>query len=146
MPLPPHRKIGRNEPCPCGSGRKHKQCCLKDASASDDSPWRQQHDASGRLAQEMLNFARQNFASDLDAAWLDFNQDDAPLPIEEDPEEGQIFVPYFLFEWDPEPRPRRRPPVTGLVARSYLSMKGSRLPELERLILEQAFIATAHLL
>lgn len=20
-------KVGRNEPCPCGSGRKHKQCC-----------------------------------------------------------------------------------------------------------------------
>lgn len=22
-------KIGRNEPCPCGSGKKYKQCCLK---------------------------------------------------------------------------------------------------------------------
>ena len=21
-------KIGRNEPCPCGSGRKYKHCCL----------------------------------------------------------------------------------------------------------------------
>jgi uncharacterized protein len=21
------REIGRNDPCPCGSGRKHKQCC-----------------------------------------------------------------------------------------------------------------------
>ena len=21
-------KIGRNEPCPCGSGRKYKRCCL----------------------------------------------------------------------------------------------------------------------
>lgn len=21
-------KIGRNEPCPCGSGRKYKQCCM----------------------------------------------------------------------------------------------------------------------
>ncbi|MDE5777170.1 MAG: SEC-C domain-containing protein, partial [Lachnospiraceae bacterium] len=20
-------KIGRNDPCPCGSGRKYKQCC-----------------------------------------------------------------------------------------------------------------------
>jgi len=24
--LPP--KVGRNEPCPCGSGKKYKQCCL----------------------------------------------------------------------------------------------------------------------
>lgn len=36
-PLPPppdsiHRDkpdIGRNDPCPCGSGKKYKQCCLK---------------------------------------------------------------------------------------------------------------------
>lgn len=23
------KKIGRNEPCPCGSGKKYKQCCMK---------------------------------------------------------------------------------------------------------------------
>lgn len=23
------KKIGRNEPCPCGSGKKYKKCCLK---------------------------------------------------------------------------------------------------------------------
>ena len=22
-------KLGRNEPCPCGSGKKHKKCCGK---------------------------------------------------------------------------------------------------------------------
>ena len=21
-------KVGRNDPCPCGSGKKHKKCCL----------------------------------------------------------------------------------------------------------------------
>lgn len=21
-------KVGRNDPCPCGSGKKYKQCCL----------------------------------------------------------------------------------------------------------------------
>ena len=26
-PAQPHRKIGRNDPCPCGSGRKYKRCC-----------------------------------------------------------------------------------------------------------------------
>ncbi len=25
------KKIGRNDPCPCGSGRKYKQCCGKNA-------------------------------------------------------------------------------------------------------------------
>ena len=26
-------KVGRNDPCPCGSGRKYKKCCLKAAQA-----------------------------------------------------------------------------------------------------------------
>ncbi|GAL20360.1 UPF0225 protein YchJ [Vibrio maritimus] len=31
--IPPKRltaessKVGRNDPCPCGSGKKHKKCC-----------------------------------------------------------------------------------------------------------------------
>ncbi|MDF3856232.1 SEC-C metal-binding domain-containing protein [Paracoccus pantotrophus] len=25
----PHKTPGRNHPCPCGSGRKYKQCCGK---------------------------------------------------------------------------------------------------------------------
>ncbi len=37
------RKIGRNEPCPCGSGKKYKRCCLKKklsagAEPRDDMP------------------------------------------------------------------------------------------------------------
>jgi len=29
--LAPRRvvKVGRNDPCPCGSGKKYKKCCLK---------------------------------------------------------------------------------------------------------------------
>ena len=22
------KKVGRNDPCPCGSGKKHKKCCI----------------------------------------------------------------------------------------------------------------------
>ena len=25
------KKIGRNEPCPCGSGKKYKNCCGRNA-------------------------------------------------------------------------------------------------------------------
>jgi len=32
----PLRKVGRNDPCPCGSGRKFKKCCLN--TASDSAP------------------------------------------------------------------------------------------------------------
>ena len=30
----PEPKIGRNEPCPCGSGKKYKQCCLNKSAAA----------------------------------------------------------------------------------------------------------------
>jgi SEC-C motif-containing protein len=26
-----HPKVGRNDPCPCGSGKKYKHCCLRSA-------------------------------------------------------------------------------------------------------------------
>jgi hypothetical protein len=44
----PLRKVGRNDPCPCGSGKKYKKCCLNvtsgDFSAAD--PFRE---ASGSI-------------------------------------------------------------------------------------------------
>ncbi|MCX6285244.1 MAG: DUF1186 domain-containing protein [Bacteroidetes bacterium] len=29
-PLKPTVKVGRNDPCPCGSGRKYKKCCINE--------------------------------------------------------------------------------------------------------------------
>ncbi len=31
-PTRPGQKVGRNEPCPCGSGKKYKKCCLAKSS------------------------------------------------------------------------------------------------------------------
>jgi len=28
-PIMVEKKVGRNEPCPCGSGKKYKKCCGK---------------------------------------------------------------------------------------------------------------------
>jgi preprotein translocase subunit SecA len=27
-------KVGRNDPCPCGSGKKYKQCCMRKSGAA----------------------------------------------------------------------------------------------------------------
>lgn len=29
--MPKEKKVGRNDPCPCGSGKKYKKCCGKNA-------------------------------------------------------------------------------------------------------------------
>ncbi len=30
-------KIGRNEPCPCGSGKKYKKCCIDELLVQGDT-------------------------------------------------------------------------------------------------------------
>jgi Protein of unknown function (DUF1186)/SEC-C motif len=38
----PSHKVGRNDPCPCGSGKKFKKCCLNaetDSAYPGDPPW-----------------------------------------------------------------------------------------------------------
>lgn len=30
------RKVGRNEPCPCGSGRKFKNCCMENEKEKEN--------------------------------------------------------------------------------------------------------------
>lgn len=32
-----HRKLGRNAPCPCGSGKKYKNCCMGSGEAEKES-------------------------------------------------------------------------------------------------------------
>ena len=31
---PARHSVGRNEPCPCGSGKKYKKCCLAKVETS----------------------------------------------------------------------------------------------------------------
>jgi len=32
-------KVGRNDPCPCGSGKKYKQCCERKTHALSPGAW-----------------------------------------------------------------------------------------------------------
>jgi hypothetical protein len=36
-----NHRIGRNDPCPCGSGKKYKKCCLgsEDAPQKESATW-----------------------------------------------------------------------------------------------------------
>ena len=31
-------KVGRNDPCPCGSGKKYKQCCMHSSEQGEPQP------------------------------------------------------------------------------------------------------------
>ena len=54
-PLPRHvAKIGRNEPCPCGSGKKYKDCHQKDGDAFLKRLAREQEKDRRRAARQRL--------------------------------------------------------------------------------------------
>ena len=133
----PRQKLGRNDLCPCGSGKKHKHCCLSEQPLSEDSQWRRNHEASSRLAGEMMRFAERNFSGEIQDAWRDFNMEGFPPPPKSG--ENQIFMPYFLYLWDPErPFPKREPGEAGIVVREFMHKKERLLSDLERQFIEQA--------
>jgi hypothetical protein len=132
-------KISRNDPCPCGSGKKYKRCCLAQESAAY-SFWAQQRSTSEQLTRDIMNFAESKFGDQIKVAWQDFNMTDLPVPLDSYPDEHQIFMPYFLFQWDPQ-RPRTGKGASrrgGIVTRWYELEKGKNLSDLQRLLLEQA--------
>ena len=54
---------GRNDPCPCGSGRKYKQCCLRTADVVD-AAWYRLRDAEGRLMPKLLRLTLDAWGKD----------------------------------------------------------------------------------
>ncbi|MCA1320452.1 SEC-C domain-containing protein [Bacillus tianshenii] len=57
--------IGRNEPCPCGSGRKYKKCCEKEQSASFEKVLESELMA---LQIDIMRYAYDKYASELEEA------------------------------------------------------------------------------
>jgi SEC-C motif len=54
------RQVGRNEPCPCGSGRKYKHCCL----AKDEATAREARvKAEAKVAEKAAKAAEEEGAS-----------------------------------------------------------------------------------
>lgn len=57
------KKIGRNEPCPCGSGKKYKNCCFKKDNYLRNLP----HDALIRLKKEFSKYNQKDLIKTLAA-------------------------------------------------------------------------------
>ena len=90
------RKAGRNDPCPCGSGRKYKKCHLSadEAEAASRRDAERQaagdHDLDGRLTRELGEYAMVRFGSE----WLGFTRDfvDVEATL-------QLAVPWSVYQY-----------------------------------------------
>ncbi len=66
-------QTGRNDPCPCGSGKKYKKCCLSRTYKETG----REYSIQSRLVQDLLKFFNKNYGHTFDDArlffWDDFN-------------------------------------------------------------------------
>ncbi len=136
-------KTGRNEPCPCGSGKKYKRCCLpKETAPVASLGWQRLRRTEGELVQALLKHADRHYGpSAVAEAWDEFTlHAEVPMDPDAEPEMETAFIPWFVFNWIPD--------NTGVeeaehfpemqVALHYLEREGSRIDRLRRLFIEEA--------
>lgn len=97
--------IGRNYPCPCGSGKKHKKCCLDKAHAALPPAGREEA-VRARLVQEVMAFGKRRYMNDLRGAYEFFWDGHEPKEFLRTPEAynaGSInFFEWVVYDWRPK--------------------------------------------
>jgi|GEM_PF-607088 len=139
-------KTGRNNPCPCGSGKKYKHCCLKkdEAPRPDDLAWRRLRRALDGLPKTMLRTAHEHFGPDaINEAWAEFNLRDSDKPFDRESPYLQIFLPWYLHDWLPDAEETAVPAGARAetAAAAHLRIAAKRLDPLARHYIEACITA-----
>lgn len=132
------KKVGRNDPCPCGSGKKYKKCCLIKESdqKSADSP-QEPPEPPGDVVYQTLRkklgdysretAIRKDFLDGVAVFWNTEPKEPLVLPEAAAQDQGD-FNEWFLLDF--------RPGSGKTVVERFLEAKGNRLTERERAITE----------
>lgn len=128
-------KVGRNDPCPCGSGKKFKKCCdVPKPLAASELLWRQMRIARDGLIPQILKFANRVYGEiAIREAWGEFNAWE-DIEFDHHSPEMLVFFPYFLYNWTPDPEdtgvlvtsPKELPPASA-----FLNENRARLDPME---------------
>lgn len=134
-------KHGRNAPCPCGSGKKHKKCCLDVTPGPVDLLYRRLSETHNRLVDRLMNYAVELFEETAVAvAMAEFSVWPDEVPEEDFIERHQqLFWPWFFFNWinDPEDTPLDLNwPADQTIAECYASSQKDRLDSMERKLIK----------
>jgi len=127
--------IGRNAPCPCGSGKKYKKCCLKEEE-------RRARPAVSRLSSLMdepvtplLDHARRLHG---DRIFEVFERHVGPYGHDFHGSAFlQVFVPWFLYFWTPEEEEGLSWSPEDTVAAHFLRERGRRVSRKARDLIER---------
>jgi hypothetical protein len=141
-------KVGRNDPCPCGSGKKYKHCCLardgEAATSPQDLAWRRLRRAIESLPTDLLRFADGYFGrAGLLEAWDEFTLW-KEVPFDAESRHIPVFMPWFYYNWMPDPHDtdvRAEARAETCVAQAYLRRKGKSLDPFARRYIEACVAA-----
>ena len=98
-------KIGRNDPCPCGSGKKFKKCCMnKTVTPTETLQYRRLSKVLDKLMPRLINYGLSVFGEKgANSAMTEFlgwpDPDDIPDEAAID-RAGMLFWPWFVFNWE----------------------------------------------
>jgi len=127
-------KIGRNDPCACGSGRKYKKCCQASADEKDFQyrRWRQ---VEAGLIPELLAYALETLGPEaIEDAWSEFHNHESAGDYDPESPMNMVFMPWFLFNWIHETIPPGSEHFSATtIAASFLT-EHSLSPDEEKLI------------
>lgn len=98
---------GRNDPCPCGSGKKYKRCCLAAEQAAEQGPealsWRRVRRALEGFPARMRHFVEETYGPGaVSEGWDEFTLWDNEPPEPHGPYAG-VFWPWLFHHWSPDP-------------------------------------------
>ena len=92
------RKTGRNDPCPCGSGKKYKSCC-------QHHPWPGPMISCGAncdgwmITHALLKHAKRLYGYEgFEVAWEAYAGGDLDA-FDLDSPHNQAFFPWYLYNW-----------------------------------------------
>ena len=131
-------KVGRNDPCPCESGKKYKKCCLLSAPQPGNYLWRRLRTIDEQLALKLMAYGAKVFGEGcLLEAWDEHNLWQGRA-FDPDSPEMQFFGPWFLYHWlpDEDSGVKETAPKDLTIAESYLREQGRNLEPLEKRFIE----------
>jgi hypothetical protein len=141
-------KPGRNDLCPCGSGKKYKHCCVSAGAAAPagaiDLTWRRIRELLEGYPTTMLHFVDETYGpSALHEAWHEFTGHDG-TPFDPQTPLIQLFMPWFYHCWSPDPHGTSvdDEALHGVIpTAAYLAARGRRLDPLVRRYLQSLLSA-----
>ena len=134
--------VGRNEKCPCGSGKKYKKCCLHNEQAAlKQLPQTLLHNAANKAAELLLDYSERIPGPQPTSPPLEVDVPELPDTVAQEMLFHKVIVPWLLYLHFPREHNTSqtlRIPSLDTIASQYLTTSDQRLDNYTRQYIQAA--------